>query len=911
MAMQARYPQPSQRYARFPRIDADASEIIGYRDTHFADFQTFRNHVLSEIARSVLYKHGQQWIERESEVLTDGARGYAWKALQPNADVERPMPVDNRVGASIDVEFATLSKRQWQPKIPTYSRDPRREASAKVAGSILKDRMKKLSWDDLRDRFTMNDISHGIAIMKSFWNESYYDVTWIQSSDAMKCQQCERTLSSPRVPSGLVNMLRNGQTVTPDAMEGPLDAMLTNCPMCTGPLAPMDVDQQDSKDMFQRPMGEYVPKGNTDLEIVSAFEYYPQNAGIYVNTNTIKQHGVCKVRSLDWVEEHFPWLEGKIDPEPPEELMRFHPTLGMWDYVGRFHPTLDSGMFDCHVRVFEMYAEPSYRYPEGRSIIVIGRQQDVIAVNEPLVVSIQDETTGDKVSVPKVCFGVAVWKEVEDVLWGRNLPADIISPQNRLNGIDSQTVEARERMGSPNLMIPEDADLQGPEYDASYGVGKLFRYQPSVVVPGAKPEVFGSVLMPAGVNEERQSVESSITKIIGPADIEIGEAPRNVTTTSGLQILGEQAERRRATRERSLTSAFQKIWEHQMQMLWVLRIDEDTYEETSPDGSWELKQYNRDSIAGHTRVEIEKQAYIDRSIVLREASREAQVDGLYGPPALFSPLVRKKLLELRGLPTDVNEESNLQIDHAKRTWVDFVDDGKIPVIDQSVDDPNINFQVLGAQFKQDEGLRLSEEHGWFAIVGDLSGWKDDLLRLQQQDMMMRQMYVNEEQAPQIYGQLTIAYQDAKAAFEQAKLQPPPTVPGMPPEQQQLQEPQPPPPPVFAPRQIEKQIMLVWAQLLKRTDSMQKWAEAEGMKQLKSPEEMVQKMENYLRFRAYFEGFGVLGGAAAPTPGSLPEGVVPQPPQTSPPQQPGAQQGGPPPTSGAAASPLPPSPPVGQ
>lgn len=912
MRAQDRYPQPSSRYARFPTDDASESDIIGFRDTFFAEFQAFRNTILSNIARNILYKLGQQWIERDDQITTDGARGFAWRAMQPNADVERPTPVDNRITAAIDTEFATLSKRQWQPKIPTYSRDPRREASAKVAGEILKDRLRKLKWDDLRDQFILNDITHGTAIFKSFWNESYYETTWIGSPDAQKCMTCGRTLATKAVPSSVVNMLSGGRTVSLGDMEdAPNDAELSNCPMCTGQLSPFEmVEEEEARgvDMFNRPMGRAVPKGNTDLEVITAFEYYPQNSGIYVSPQTIKQHGICKVRSLDWVEEHFPWLEGKVDPEPPEELLRYHPTLGQWDYLGRFHPGWDSGMFDVHVRVYEMYAEPSYRYPEGRSIVVVGRRQDIIALNEPLVKCIVDDSTGEKVSVPKVSIAVAVWKPTDDVLWGRGLPDDIISPQNRLNGIDSQTIEARERMGSPNLIIPEDADIQGPEFDSSYGLGKMFKYQLSAIAPNAKPEVFGSILMPAGVNQERQTAEDSIKKIIGPADIEIGEAPRNVTTTSGLQILGEQAERRRGTRERSITSAIQKVWEHQLQMLWTLRIDTDYYEDRTPDGSWELKQYNRSAIAGHTKVEIEKQAYIDRSIVLREASREAMVDGLYGPPQELSPLARKKLLEIRGLPTDVNEESNLQIDHAKRVWVDFVDEGKVPVIDWAVDNPMIYFQVLGAQLKQDEGIQISKEAGWYAIVGDLAGWEQELAMIAQQDAQLRAMYPNEETAEQDFARLTMSYQEAKAAYDAqvAQAQSTPPMPGMPPAGPQEPPPQPPPPPQFIPRQIEKRILLVWTSMLKRTPTLVKWTQEQSRTLLKPEEEIAANTEKYLRMRAYIEGFRILGGGAGPPPGSMPEGVMPQPPQTAPPGQPGAAPAGPPPTEGSP--PLPPTPP---
>src|SRR3972149_4075050 len=107
MRSQDRYPQPSSRYSRFPKYEDSDSDIIGFRDTFFAEFQAFRNSILSDIARNILYKHGQQWIERDDQIITDGARGFAWRAMQPNAEVERPMPVDNRITAAIDTEFAT------------------------------------------------------------------------------------------------------------------------------------------------------------------------------------------------------------------------------------------------------------------------------------------------------------------------------------------------------------------------------------------------------------------------------------------------------------------------------------------------------------------------------------------------------------------------------------------------------------------------------------------------------------------------------------------------------------------------------------------------------------------------------------------------------------------------------------
>ncbi len=422
------------------------------------------------------------------------------------------------------------------------------------------------------------------------------------------------------------------------------------------------------------------------------------------------------------------------------------------------------------------------------------------------------------------------------------------------------------------------------------------------IAPQLTPEVFGSILMPSGVWQERNSCMEDSTRIIGPADIESGEAPRNITTTSGLQILGEQAERRRATRERGITTVFQKTWEHQLRMLWTLRVDLDSYESENPDGSWEIKQYDRKALSGMTKIEIERQAYIDKSILQRESTREAMTDGLYDPS---TPVARKKLLELMGLPTDVNEDSNLQIEHAKRQWVDFVDDGVVPVIDTSVDDPAIRYSVLGVYLMQEEGKEISRAAFWPQILPLIAGWEPFLEQLKAQDMKARLkygMFVPQEEADELYAKAMAQYEEARAAHEQAQMAAkaamragqPPAPPQMPPEE--------PPPPVFLPQQPEQQVYGVWQQMLSakkvpgptgaEIPALQAIIAGAMEEEVKQPEEIAQRIDTYMRFRAVFEAYRIMRPQPA-MPGAPPPGAPGPAPPGAPP--PGMEAQGPAPT----------------
>lgn len=897
-----------QKWYRFPDSETEDSEILDYRNRHFAEYFTYRDRHMQRIVRNIYYDIGRQWIELHTDTLVEGARGYAMREMQNNLDAETPRPVTNIVSPAIDVEFATLAKRQWLPKIPTYSRDPRIESGAKVAHAILLDRLKKLDWDSLRDTYIRNMITMGTATLHSWWDETHYDKVWAAVSNPSQCPECQAMYADPEVPIGYMAMRNeNPQARFEDLGDDiPLDdtVKLTNCTECqNGPeLKPMDLNPESSKgrDVFGRPLGSDVPKGNTNLEILTPFEYYPQNAGIFHDPLSVKQHGVQKVRSLDWVEEHWPDRIDEVEPEDPVDLLREHPLLGEWDIVGRFDHALDAGIFDHHVRVYELVAEPSHRFPRGRLIRIVGKNQGLIVENRDLVVEMTAEDGSKVAQTPLVSFASARWKVRQGEFWGKGLPDDIISPQNRINGMDSQIIDARERMGSPNLLMPEDADLKGPEYRSGYGSAKLFKYQLSALNPNAKPEVFGSILMPQGVNVERDQMMGDVTKIIGPADIEIGEAPRNVTTTSGLQILGEQAERRRGTRERGITAAFQKVWEHQLQMLWVLREEPDDYDDELPDGLWEVKQFTRDKIAGHTKVEVERQAFIDRSIAIREATREAITDGLVD---LSDPLVRKKATELMGLPNDLNEKQNIQIDHAKRVWVDFVDDGKLPIIDGTLDDPFLNSQVLGTFLKQDEGQAIAEAAGWPILGPILAGWQEEFGAAAAHDQKVRLQYGGEpgaEQAQEMYANFMVEYDTAITSYEEAASG------KMGPLAQQAMQGQPPPEeplqPIFLPRQLEERIFIVWQSMLQNKIEMEQLHGMLASKSLDKLEEVQKSVERFLRFRAVVEGYAMMAGPDAPAPGGAP----PPGPGGAPAQMPGGVDGGPP----VGAEPLPPdSPPV--
>lgn len=859
-----------------PDLGAPAEELIAYKDAAFSQFNTIRVRKLEEKARNLLYLYGRQWIELDTALIKQDSRGYAFRDLR-RTERDSPRPVTNIISPAVDAEQAALGRRELTAKVVCTSRDPRVEAAAKVSEEVLEDRLKKLNWSDLREDFTWLTIVCGMAVLKSYWEETSTDVGYFQNPDAKMCPSCGVQLHSTRLGKKEVGEAEAGGRPTKhlelarEVEDDPEQLELGACPYCDTPgeLVPMELDSESAQqpDYYNRPLGKPVPKGQTAIEVVSPFDYYPENAGINVDWNSAKIHRQATPRTLDWVFTRYPHLIGKVDPQEPQELMRNHPIFGEWDVLRRYDPKLDADMFPCHVMVYEVWQDKNYRFPDGRGFVLVG-DCTTPAYDGPLYKSM------GPVSVPIVKYAGANWKPKHLEIWGKGLPDDLISPQNRINMLDALELEAIGRTGSPNMLIPEGSAVDGVEW-FDEELGKVIRYQPDPL-NGAKPEILEGKGMPPNAFQARETAKNDAQFLIGPQPIEQGEAPKNVTTTSGLQLLGENTEKKRAPRERALISAFEKIWTHQLELLWAFRVEPDAYEHKTDDGSWEVREYTRAALLGQTKIKIEKQAEVDKSLYQKEAVREAMADGLY---ILDSLHAKKRILELKGLPTDVNEDINYQIDNVKKQWVDFVDTGKVPVIDPTIDDPALRYRGFATFLLSAEGQRITEQADWQGILKLIPGWEVRLQQAEMADQQARALYGTSDpaQAQPMFEQLQMQHMEAQAQWEQMQsAEQQMAASGAPVES--MPPPQPPVPPVFLPGDKADHIFAIWQQMV---------LEGGGMLQ--------QEQIPYLQLRAVVEAYKMLQQEQAmqaqglmPAPGVGPmDAQAPQ--QTAPDSQGGIPQ----------------------
>jgi hypothetical protein len=866
---------------------------------------------MERMSLALHYGLGNQDIDFSPNAQTIST-GYSFYSR--DLDDEDPKPVTNYIGEALAVEMAALGKRKLVSKVVPKSNDPKVEIAAAQSTEILLDKLRTLGWAELRKQGLVYFTNCGSITYKTCWDEVYSNTRTQGSADAVKCNNqggvdlltgeptegCNFKLSSPFINTEQRNKFPQIPSMAAPAVKEQEDTFnLLACPECDEgllePYSPLP-DELEEEDMFGRPMGQEVPVGNVNVELYTPFQQFIQNNGVGITPNTVKLQGYVSAKSMDWLVDHYPELQEvdpdsgavtmKIDPDPSDELMEHHELLG--EAALRYSYTIgvgDPNIFDDHKLVYEVCQDKSYRFPQGRyAVLVKGLSKPL--EDGPLYIEVDHPSaSGQKIEVPKVKFHTARYKIRAGEWWGKGLPDDLISSQNVLNATDAMIIDAFERMGSPNMLIPQETNAQGPEWTESGGrAGKFLRYQvdPVAAQYGLKPEALPGQGMTTSIFNWRTAKLEDLRKLGAPKDVELGEAPRNITTTTGLQLLSEQADRMRADAEDALVEMYEKMWRHILELLWAFRVeeDEDYYEVETSSGAWERKQITNTLIAGQTHVKIEKQAYVDKSVFWKEAVREAQIDGLYDPNSPLSAPVRIKLLEARGLPTEMVESENLQVKAARRQWIDFKEEGLIPTIDKTLDNPHIRYEELGNLLLTNDGRELAEAAGWPEISRRIAGWEDTFAQALQADQAAREFYggwLPPELAEQRYMEAqqqhqqqvmehqaiqqeaaNITLQDPQTAVPQGYLAPPP---------------EPPPPPQFLPNSMEDKILQVWTQVTQQqlepnpmTGEMQpKPLPEPNYPKLQfnatNPEEGRQqaaaKQEDFLRFRAVFEAYKVL------------------------------------------------------
>lgn len=877
----------SQWLERLPIPDHSPQSLKDYIARHLNPWSPRRRWNTQRAALNTWMYLGRQWIEPVGE-LVPGAGTFHFRELFRDSKGTFPRPVTNIIGAAVDNEVARLTRKELVPDTRAGRSEPDWIEAAKLAREILKWELGKVLWGDKREQIAMNLTLEGTAIARSYWHENQYDVVFNAALDAVQCPSCRAIFSSPVVPRSFATLampvqnepreMMHKDSLAPFQEEGEASAMhpdgiervrMQHCPMCTDPqrLEPYMVSEEEAKtgtDLFNRSLGVATNKGQPNIQVLQTHEYYPQNTGIGIEPHECQIHHQMTVETLENVASRFPDIADKIFPEEPSTLLRLNPlfsepVFGQLAGAGQSDDYSSSiETYDRHVRVREVVVDPMpgiKGLEDGGWIVQVNDQ--ILA--QPLMVSVDSQDGPRKVARVKYAF--ARFKRVPGYFYGRTFVDDLVPINRRLNEIDAQWVDLRER-GKPTIFAPPDTEFRTKaESQGSMVVVYVDGPDPTW---NPKDGMFpGMPLSGQEYSQERANCFTDAQMVGSAQDIEMGRGSGGVKTTSGLMLLSEEAAQKRGPRERGLAGMYETLWQQHLDMTWALQRNKGEIEVLAAESVYQLKSYRGEDLLGSIRVKLDARAGYDNTLYNKEAAGEAMQLGLVN---VGDPVVKEKLMEIMRLPSDLNEDQNNQVKRAESAWSEFRKDRKIVVYDESLFAPDIWFGVLSKRWMQDETAMLTESVGFPQILERLVGWQQVMQTMDLQDQQQRMLYeaFPPEQWPQIYEQTAAvdkAAWTATAEAMQSAGQPAPQEPAT----------QPPPVDGFLPKSLPRRIYTVWKRMLPALQAVEALTKAAAEADIETPGlEDAKTVDLLLQMRAVIEAAKMLAeqrmqAAAAPTP----------------------------------------------
>lgn len=815
---------------------------------------------------------GRQWI-RPRKNLRAGEGVYHFDEVYRRSSAAFPRPVTNLIGPTIDNEVARLTRKDYVADTSLPKRDPEWQAAANLGRDIVRWELTKQLWHDKREDAAFNLCVDGITGVRTWWDENQLDSIMLAAPNARQCPMCQRKFASNVVPrgyssiampteSGPTEMLHKetlrewepepGQEAYAGAPQGLPQVVMSHCPFCEArselqEYDPSEEEASNELDAFGGPLGISVARGDASIDVCSVHEYFPENGGIGVEPNRERMNQQVSVRPLDWIATRIPELADYLSPEPAEQMIRLNPLYSdrafAQDRVGLFG--IDS--YRNHARFFEVIFHPHEGIPGLENGAWFAMVNDRVWRKE---LCVQVSTERGVMKIPRVSYSFARFKRVPRNWYGWTFVDDLLPVNRRLNQIDAQITDLRER-GVPHIWKPKGIEVtQPPDIGGSL---RAFEYDGAGLGWSPKDGLFPGQPLTGNVYfQERRDILEDAQRVGFPYEIELGGAPGSVKTTSGLMLMSEEAAQKRGPRERGLAKMYEASFKTILDLNFAFRKEEAAYEVRTEIGQLEEAWFDGTMLRPGLGVRLSAQAGYQQTLYDKEATTEAIQLGLY---PLASEADRIQALENMKLPTNINEQATKQLKLAEGAWSAFKRDRIIPIPDHTIHDPQLWYQVLRKSWFSEECQQLQNQAGWKSILPATFAWEQKMQAMldqeetyapykDQPEAMWQRIF---EEGERLHSQAVEQIREANLAGAKLGAQPQPEPPAF-----------PPPPPrgfTFLPDAPEQRVYAVWLRLM--PDVVEGFTLADEAAKLegKNPQsEQLVLLDALMKYRAVIEGY---------------------------------------------------------
>lgn len=257
------------------------------------------------------------------------------------------------------------------------------------------------------------------------------------------------------------------------------------------------------------------------------------------------------------------------------------------------------------VAVKEMWIKPNARYPRGAMFVWAG---------DKLLYTSADPMTGEprwplyKLEYPYTKFdGVPTGR-----FYGDSSIIDLLPIQKEYNRTRSQIIEAKNMMSKPQFVA------QRGSIDAN-----KITSEPGLVIfytPGYEaPKQLDLQPLPNYVLQELDRSLLDMADISGLHEVSNGTVPQGVTAASALSFLQEQDDTMMAPVIRALEAGVERLGRHILCHVHERWDDAHAVQILGPDNTWEVKEFNKESLQGNTNLNIQAGSAMPRSLAAKQA----------------------------------------------------------------------------------------------------------------------------------------------------------------------------------------------------------------------------------------------------------------------------------------------------
>lgn len=456
---------------------------------------------------------------------------------RPHLAKWRETLVDNRIQPTVLARTARKVKNR-----PTFVATPFTGKESDVDAARITEKSMEFDWHYLAlQQKLFQAILFADLVCAGFW-KIYWDSTKGESQEFVVG------------PEGNVLTQENGAPVKAEVFDGGLPEGLTT---------------------------KSIAIGDACVEVVSPFSFYPQP--LATSMSELEDCFERKVRSPDYMKQHY-----DVEMEPTANVMgpiesRMFPSLleGGGEYKG--------------VEVFEYWAKPGSKYPNGKR--VVWAQDQILAEDEPFDPMPYIQFSGIK--KPNSFFGTAVTTQLR--------PLNVA-----LNKIHSQIQENANRIGNPALMKSRQANVK---YSGMPGEEILY----DSTVQDAVPSYLQPPEVPTYVREQIQRLTESFTEVSGLHEVSNATVPTGVTAASAINLLQEADDTRLGPEIQDMEASLSEAGTKLCKLRAKYNTDERLLRIAGEDGIWDITAF-RGAMMGNTpTVECQAGSAMPRSKAAQQA----------------------------------------------------------------------------------------------------------------------------------------------------------------------------------------------------------------------------------------------------------------------------------------------------